>query len=71
MGAFSIWHILIIAALGFWFVPMIPTWKILSRMGLPGPLALLLIVPFAALILLFVVAFSRWPNAAGSAAEDP
>jgi hypothetical protein len=42
---------------------IIPAWKILGRMGMTPVLALLAVIPFLGfLILLFVVANSRWPN---------
>ena len=36
-------------------------WKICSRVGLSGPLALLLLVPFGNIILPLYVAFAKWP----------
>lgn len=42
-------------------ITVIAFWKICSRVGLPGPLALLMLVPFANLILPLYVAFAKWP----------
>jgi hypothetical protein len=54
-----------------WLVVMvlwiIPAWKVLGRLGMTSALALLAAIPFIGfLVLLFVVANSRWPNFAGS-----
>ena len=52
-----------IAMMVLWIVP---AWKVLSRVGMTPALALLAAIPFiGALILLFVVANSRWPNFTG------
>jgi hypothetical protein len=40
---------------------VIPFWRILTKAGLPGPLALLMLVPVANIILPFYVAFTDWP----------
>jgi O-antigen ligase len=47
---------LIIAA-----VLVIPFWRILPRAGLPAPVALVAVIPLGAVILLWVLAFRRWP----------
>jgi hypothetical protein len=36
-------------------------WKIFSKAGHPGPLGLLMFVPFLNLIMLCVLAFGEWP----------
>jgi uncharacterized membrane protein YhaH (DUF805 family) len=36
-------------------------WRIASKAGYPGALALLMIVPFVNLILLLIFAFTEWP----------
>jgi hypothetical protein len=35
-------------------------WRILAKAGLAGPLALLVIVPFGAVIVLCILAFAQW-----------
>ena len=40
---------------------VIPFWKICSKAGFPGPLALLMAVPIANIILPFYIAFAEWP----------
>ncbi len=60
MGSISIWHwllVLIVLAL-----IIVPFWKLLPRSGIPAPVALVSIIPFGALILLWVMAFKRWPT---------
>jgi hypothetical protein len=37
-------------------------WQILRRVGYPGALALFALVPVVNVILLYVFAFSEWPN---------
>lgn len=49
--------ILIILALA-----VIPYWKIWSRTGHSGAWALLMLVPLANLISLWVLAFKKWPS---------
>jgi hypothetical protein len=46
----------------FCFLPVWFAWVALSRAGLAGPLALLLLVPFGILIVFGVLAFAEWPN---------
>ena len=40
---------------------VIPFWKICSKVGFPGPLSLLMLVPIANIILPFYIAFAEWP----------
>jgi len=40
---------------------VIPFWKICTKAGFPGPLALLMLVPLANIILPFYIAFAEWP----------
>jgi hypothetical protein len=42
-------------------LPVIAFWKICTKAGFAGPLALLMLVPIANLILLFYIAFTKWP----------
>ena len=57
----SLWHWLIV--LMFIFGLMIPTSRILGRMGYPRPLCVLVIIPFVNSIGLWLLAYARWPNA--------
>jgi membrane-associated protease RseP (regulator of RpoE activity) len=41
-------------------VVLIPYWQIFKKAGFPPPLALLMVVPLANIIVLYVVAFSQW-----------
>jgi hypothetical protein len=38
-----------------------PTWRICSKAGFPGALALLALLPILNLCLLFYLAFAEWP----------
>ena len=40
---------------------VLPFWKICTKAGFPGPLALLMLVPIANVILPFYLAFAEWP----------
>ena len=50
-----------IVVLGYVLVLVLPTWRILARLGRPGWLGLLAVIPIANLALLWWVAYSRWP----------
>ena len=60
MGVFSVVHMsLWIAILAIFIVPC---WLIFKRAGWSPWLALILIVPGAAIVLLWVFALARWPS---------
>lgn len=42
-------------------IVVVPMWRITSRAGFPAVLSLLVIVPVANLIFLWVLAFAEWP----------
>ncbi len=60
MGSFSIGHglvyLVVIAGL------VIPSWLIFKRAGWSPWWALTLVIPFAAIVLLWVFALARWPS---------
>jgi predicted PurR-regulated permease PerM len=60
MGGLSPFHWIIYLLVIAVFI--YPIWRILSRIGLPGALALLFVVPLVNLIFLWVVAFIAWPR---------
>ena len=41
---------------------VLPFWKIFPRAGLPKTLSFLMLVPLANLIMLYVLAFKKWPG---------
>ena len=45
----------------YFVLPVLLFWKICTKAGFPGPLALLMIVPLANVALLFYLAFAPWP----------
>ncbi len=60
MESFSYYHwlfFLIVAA-----VLIVPFWRIFPRAGWPAPMALLMMVPVLNWVLLWVLAFKRWPG---------
>jgi hypothetical protein len=58
--SFSLWHWLIVAV--WLFLIIFPIGKILSRMGIPWAVAFLTVVPVVNLVMLWVVAFIKWPR---------
>ena len=50
---------------------VLPFWKIFTKAGFPGPLAILMIVPFANIIMIFFLAFAEWPALKGSGGGIP
>ena len=42
-------------------IAVIPLWRVLSRIGFAGAWSLAALVPFGGPVLLWVVAFTRWP----------
>lgn len=50
---------------------VIPFWKICTKAGFPGPLALLMLVPLANIILPFYLAFADWPALRQAGARSP
>ena len=60
MGAFSVVH------MSLWIVILaifiVPCWLIFKRAGWSPWLALILIVPGAAIVLLWIFALARWPS---------
>lgn len=52
-------ELLILAGLAI--VMLIPSWRIVAKTGFPGVLALLFFIPIGNLVLLFVLAFAKWP----------
>lgn len=60
MAEFSVWHWLIVLIVFLGMV--IPFWRILPRAGIPAAVSLVSIIPFGAFVLLWVLAFKRWPD---------
>ena len=67
-GIFQPTHLIVLLLLALLILPF---WKIFSRAGFAGPLALLMVVPFANVIVLFVVAYGRWRVAPEDARISP
>lgn len=40
---------------------VIPAWKITTKAGFPGILSLLVLIPVANIVFLYVLAFAEWP----------
>lgn len=64
MGTFSPTHWFIVLAM---FTPLmallvVPTWRILQRAGFNGAWSLLMLVPLVGFVVLWVLAFVKWPN---------
>jgi len=41
---------------------IVPFWRIFAKAGFSGWLSLLMVVPIANIVLLYVLAFSAWPS---------
>lgn len=41
---------------------VVPFWRILPRAGIAAPWALVAVIPLGAVILLWMLAFRRWPG---------
>lgn len=63
MGSFSIWHWLVVFVMAY--VVVAPCWRIARRAGVAGPWSLLMLVPIANLVVVWIFAYARWP------AQDP
>ncbi|HEC83508.1 MAG TPA: hypothetical protein ENI46_03345 [Firmicutes bacterium] len=44
---------------------VLPFWFIFSKAGFPGALAILMIIPFVNLVMIFYLAFAEWPALRG------
>lgn len=58
------WHILILLLVG---VPMavltiVPLWMITKRAGLNPAISLLTVLPLIGLIVMYYIAFTKWPS---------
>ena len=43
-------------------VVIVPFWKIFPRAGLPAAASLVMVIPLANVIMLYVLAFKKWPR---------
>ena len=53
---------LLLVFVPFVILPIWFSWIAFDRAGLPGPLALLNLIPFGLIIVLGIFAFAEWPN---------
>lgn len=56
----AIYGVIGLIVMGGLFV--VPLWRLLPRVGLPAPVSLMALVPGAAIVLWYVLAFARWPD---------
>jgi hypothetical protein len=59
LGEYTAWHYTLLALLVFLWV--FPLWRIIGKAGYPSPISLFAIFPVFGLILLWWLAFARWP----------
>lgn len=52
-------------------IPIVAYWKILEKAGHPGPLALLFLLPFVGIIMLYWLALADWPSLRKPLASAP
>jgi hypothetical protein len=60
MASFSIWHWIILLLVAWIFA--YPMAKILQRVGFSGWYALLWLVPLVNIVMLWALAFMKWPS---------
>jgi len=53
--------LVILVAMLIWVVQVVIMWRIFSKAGYPGALGLLALIPYVYFILLFFLAFAKWP----------
>jgi hypothetical protein len=66
----SILVILALSVIGI-LIPIVAYWKILDKAGHPGPLALLFLLPFVGIIMLYWLALTDWPSLRKPSAQAP
>jgi hypothetical protein len=64
LGRLSPWHLVLLAVL-LW-VWVFPLWRIVGKAGYPRSLSLFAVFPALGLILLWWLAFARWPISRGA-----
>ena len=57
LEGFTLFVFLILA-----IIVILPFWLIFKKAGYPGAIGLLAIIPFAGIVLLYVLAFAPWPS---------
>jgi hypothetical protein len=60
LGNLSLWHWIVL--LGYIASVTVPFFKIFPRAGIPAWIGIFGVVPFVALIFLWMLAFMRWPE---------
>ena len=63
MGSLSGFHFLVIAVVAV--VLIVPFWKIFPRAGWSSWMAIFMAVPFLNIILVWTLAFKKWPDDKG------
>lgn len=59
--AFAILGLVLTVAVGFAVLLVYLWWRVFTKAGYPGPLALLALVPMGRLVMLAILAFADWP----------
>ena len=50
---------------------ILPLWKIFEKAGFSGPLAILMLIPFINILMIFYLAFTDWPALKGKQPPQP
>jgi len=50
---------------------ILPFWKIFEKAGFSGPLAILMLIPFINILMIFYLAFTDWPALRGKQPPQP
>ena len=62
---FILW-LLVVGVIVIW-----PFWKIFTKAGFSGALAILMIIPLVNMVMIFYLAFSDWPALRGGGQAGP
>ncbi len=58
---FTPMHLIVLLVVPVFFI-ILPFWRIFSKAGMPGPLSLLMVVPFVNLAMLYFLAYVPWKS---------
>ncbi len=58
---FTPMHLIVLLIVPVLFI-ILPFWRIFSKAGMPAPLALLMVVPFVNIAMLYFLAYAPWPT---------
>ena len=60
MGGLSLWHLIFMLII--WVVWIVPLYRIFGKIGFPKWLAFIALFPPAGIVMLWVIAFTKWKS---------